>query len=75
MSLLKLVQKNQKEEVKFMFDVSKCDRIFDELLRLGQIKITHVIPPLEKLKRRAYCKFHNSHSHVTNNCNVFRRQV
>ena len=36
--------------MKFTFDVSKCDRIFDELLRLGRIKITHVIPPLEELK-------------------------
>ena len=27
---LKPVQKNHKEEMKFMFDVSKCDRIFDE---------------------------------------------
>ena len=72
---IKPVQKNRKEEMKFTFDVSKCYRIFDELLRLGHIKITHVIPPLEELKRRAYCKFHNSHSHVTNDCNVFRRQV
>ena len=39
------------------------------------MKITHVIPPLEELKRRAYCKFHNSLSHATNDCNVFRRQV
>ena len=69
------VQKNRKEEMRFTFDVSKCNRIFDELLRLGHIKITHVIPPLEELKRRAYCKFHNSHSHATNDCNVFRRQV
>ena len=61
--------------MKFTFDVSKCDRIFDELLRLGHIKITHVIPPLEELRRRAYCKFHNSHSHATNDCNVFRRQI
>ena len=62
---LKPVQKNRKEEMKFTFDVSKCDRMFDELLRLGHIKITHVIPPFEELKRRAYCKFHNSHSHAT----------
>ena len=27
---LKPVQKNRKEEMKFTFDVSKCDRIFDE---------------------------------------------
>ena len=56
--------------MKFTFDVSKCDHIFDELLRLGHIKINHVIPPLEELKRRAYFKFHNSHSHATNDCNV-----
>ena len=61
--------------MKFTFDVSKCDRIFDELLRLGHLKATHVIPPLEELKRHAYCKFHNSSSHATNDCNVFRRQV
>jgi hypothetical protein len=61
--------------MKFTFDVSKCDHKFDELLRLGHIKISHVIPPLEELKRRTYCKFHNSHSHATNDCNVFRRQV
>ena len=61
--------------MKFTFDVSKCDRIFDELLCLGHIKIFHVIPPLEELKRSAYCKFYNSHSHVTNDCKVFRRQV
>ena len=30
---LKPVQKNRKEEMKFTFDVSKCNRIFDELLR------------------------------------------
>jgi len=72
---LKPTQKNRQEEMKFTFDVSKCDRIFDELLRLGHLKITHVIPPLEELKRRAYCKFHNSSSHATNDCNVFRRQV
>ena len=70
---LKLTQKNRQEEMKFTFDVSKCDRIFDELLRLGHLKITHVIRPLEELKRRAYCKFHNFSSHATNDCNVFRR--
>jgi len=70
---LKPTEKNRQEEMKFTFDVSKCDRIFDELLHLGHLKITHVIPPLEELKRCAYCKFHNSSSHATNDCNVFRR--
>ena len=30
---------------------------------------------MDELKRRAYCKWHNSFSHATNDCNVFRRQV
>jgi hypothetical protein len=30
---------------------------------------------MEEIKRRAYCKWHNSFSHATNNCNVFRRQI
>ena len=70
---LKPTRKNRLEEMKFTFDVSKCDRIFDELLLLGHLEVTHIIPPLEELKRRAYCKFHNSSSHATNDCNVFRR--
>src|SRR6185437_2134066 len=47
---LKPTEKNRQEEMKFTFDVSNCDRIFDELLHLGHLKITHVIPPLEGLK-------------------------
>ena len=70
---LKPTQKNRQEEMKFTFDVSKCDRIFDELLQLGHLKITLVIPSLEELKWHAYYKFHNSSSHATNDCNVFRR--
>jgi hypothetical protein len=74
-SSLKPASKGQLDEIKFKFDVSKCDRIFDELLKSGNIKLTHTIPPLEELKRHAYCKFHNSFSHAINDCNVFRRQV
>ena len=54
---LKMIPKYQHDEVKYTFDVSKCDRIFDEL------------------KRRAYCKIHNTFSHATNDCNIFRRQI
>ena len=74
-SSLKPIQKNRQEEARFTFDVSKCDRIFDELHRNGNIKLSHVIPPLDELKRRAYCKWHDSSSHATNDCNVFRRQI
>ena len=65
---LKSIHKDRQE--RFTFDVSKCERIFDELYKNGYIKMSHVIPPLEELKRQAYCKFHNIFSHATNDCNV-----
>jgi len=37
--------------------------------------LSHAIPPLEELKRHAYCKWNNSFSHATNDCNMFRRQI
>ena len=37
--------------------------------------MSHAIPTLEELKRRAYCNWHNSSSHATNDCNVFRRKI
>ena len=71
---LKRIQKNQQDNIKFTFDVSKCDRIFNELNRLGCIKLSLAIPTLEELKQHAYSKWQNSFSHATNDCNVFRRQ-
>ena len=61
--------------MKFTFNVSKCDRIFYELFNYGNIRLSHVIPSAEELKRHAYCKWHNSFSHATNDCNVFHRQI
>ena len=72
---LKLIPKNRHDEVKFTFDVIKCDRIFDELAKLGKIKFSHTIPSTDELKRRAYCKLHNTFSHTTNDCSVLRRQI
>jgi hypothetical protein len=72
---LQSVQKKRQEEVTFTFNVGKCDKIFDELLKNGNIKINHIVPSADELKRRAYCKWHNSFSHATNDCNVFRRQI
>jgi hypothetical protein len=74
-SSLQPVQKKRQEEVKFTFNVGKCDKIFDELLKNGNIKINHTVPSTDELKHRAYCKWHNSFSHATNDCNVFRRQI
>ena len=52
---LKLIPKNRQDEVKFTFDVTKCERIFDELAKLGKIKFSHTIPSTDELKWRAYC--------------------
>jgi hypothetical protein len=65
----------QKEKVKFTFNITKCDKIFDELLKHGNIKLSHVIPPVEQLKGRVYCKWHGSFLHNTNDCVVFHRQI
>ena len=59
----------------FFIDVSKCERIFDELYRIGYVKMSHTLPPPEELKWRAYCKFHNTFSHATKDCNMLRRQI
>jgi hypothetical protein len=61
--------------MKFTFDVSKCDKIFNKLLSIRKIKLSHTIPSIEDFKKRAYCKWHNSYSHATNYCNIFRRQI
>ena len=72
---LKPILKNWHDEVKYTFDVSKCDRIFDELAKLGKIKFSHTIPSVDELKRRAYSKLHNTFPRATNDCNVLRRQI
>jgi hypothetical protein len=76
-SSLKPASKSWQDEIHFTFDITKCDRIFDYLLQEKQIKLpsNHVIPLSEQLKKHAYCKWHNSYSHATNDCNVFCRQV
>jgi hypothetical protein len=72
---LKPTHKKWQDDVKYTFDVAKCDKIFDELHKSGYIKLSHTLPSLEELKWRAYWKWHNSYSHATNDCNVFRRLV
>ena len=59
----------------FSFDVSKYEMIFDELYKNGYIKMSHVILLFKELKRRAYCKIHNTFSHTINDCNMLRRQI
>nr|CAE02228.2 OSJNBb0015C06.6 [Oryza sativa Japonica Group] len=70
------VKSSGKEEM-YDFDITKADKIFDPLLREKQIKLPagHIIPSSEELGKRRYCKWHNSGSHSTNNCKVFRQQI
>jgi hypothetical protein len=54
--LIKPTSKGRQEELRFTFDVSMCVRIFYELHKLGNIEISHTMPPLDEIKRHAYCK-------------------
>jgi hypothetical protein len=69
--------KNSGKEERYDFDITKADKIFDLLLREKQIQLPagHTIPSVEKLGKRRYCKWHNSRSHSTNDCKVFRQQI
>jgi hypothetical protein len=62
------------EEMRYTFDVSKCDHLFDLLLWGGVIQLTegHVIPNADILEKKAYCKWHNSYTHTTNECSYFQ---
>nr|AAT77888.1 putative retrotransposon gag protein [Oryza sativa Japonica Group]ABF98695.1 retrotransposon protein, putative, unclassified [Oryza sativa Japonica Group] len=65
------------KEEKYDFDITKADKIFDLLLREKQIQLPvgHTIPSAEELGKKRYCKWHNSGSHSTNDCKVFRQQI
>jgi hypothetical protein len=75
--ILKLASKIRQDKMRYTFDIAKCDRIFDYLLQEKQIKLSsgNVILSSEQLKKHAYCKWHISYSHATDNCNVFYRYV
>jgi hypothetical protein len=70
-------ESRKKEDLKFTFDVSKCDKLFDVLLqnKIIRLKGGHVVPATEQLIRKKYCKWHDSFSHTTNECNYFHRQI
>ena len=64
-------------EESYDFDVTKSDKLLDFLLEKGQIKLpaNHVILPPDQLKNKKFCKFHNTTSHSTNECRVFRQHI
>ncbi len=69
--------KSSGKEERYDFDITKADKIFDFLLREKQIQLPagHIIPSAEELGKKRYCKWHNSGSHTTNDCKVFRQQI
>jgi hypothetical protein len=62
-----------REEMRYTFVVSKCDHLFDLLLQGGVIRLTkgHVISNANSLAKRTYCKWHDSYTHTTNECDYF----
>ena len=64
-------------EESYDFDITKSDKLFDFLLEKGQNKLpaNHVILPLDQLKNKKFCKYHNTTSHTTNDCRIFRQHI
>ncbi|KAK1664906.1 hypothetical protein QYE76_053065 [Lolium multiflorum] len=61
----------------FDFDVTKTEQIFDLLLAEKHIKIPegHKVPTVQELNGKPYCKWHNTFTHTTNDCRVWRQQI
>jgi hypothetical protein len=61
----------------FDFDVTKTEQIFDLLLTEKHIKVPegHKIPTVQELNGKPYCKWHNTFTHTTNDCRVWRQQI
>jgi hypothetical protein len=65
----------QRDEMRYTFDVTKCDCLFDLLHRGGVIRLIkgQLIPNAIILAKKTYCKWHISYTHTTNECNYFQR--
>ncbi|XP_058774418.1 uncharacterized protein LOC131648700 [Vicia villosa] len=69
------IEKNDKFPKKtYTFDITKCDEIFNFLVKDGQMVLPPniKIPPLEQRKKRGYCKYHNFLGHKISQCFLFR---
>ena len=62
---------------KYSFDIYRADEFFNHLLEGKIIKLPDDVklPYLEELKGKKYCKWHNSWTHSTNNCSIFRDRI
>ena len=70
-------QKRRLEKIKYTFDLTLCDDLFDILLEKNFIKPFGHKVLLSSLdaKERDYCKLHNSFDHSIQNCNMFRQII
>jgi hypothetical protein len=61
----------------FDFDLSKTEQIFDWLLKEKQLKLPdgHKIPTLQEMTGQPYCKWHDTFTHATNDCEALRGQI
>ncbi|KAK1616624.1 hypothetical protein QYE76_022141 [Lolium multiflorum] len=61
----------------FDFDLSKTEQIFDWLLKEKQLKLPdgHRIPTLQEITGQPYCKWHDTFTHATNDCEALRGQI
>jgi hypothetical protein len=66
-------QKHRLEKIKYTFDLTLYDDLFDILIDKNFIKPFHHKVLLSSLdaKGQEYCKWHNSFDHGTQNCNMF----
>ena len=64
-------------EESYDFNVTKLDKLFDFLLKKGQIKLpdNHFMLPPNQLKNKKFCKVHNAIPHSTNECRVFQQHL
>jgi hypothetical protein len=56
------INPSKKDEIKCTFNVTKCDKLFDVLVKGGVIRLMegHAIPTPDQLGKRKYCKWHDS---------------
>jgi hypothetical protein len=49
---------DRKEEMRYTFDVTKCDKLFDVLVQGGVIRLKegHIIPAVELITKKKYYK-------------------
>ncbi|XP_050920219.1 uncharacterized protein LOC127137840 [Lathyrus oleraceus] len=61
----------------YTLDVTKCNGIFDLLVKDGQMIVPPgaKMPPLEQRNKKGFCKYHNFLGHKTSQCFLFRDLV